>query len=200
LTKSQKKKQIKKFPHKRIINLYVKKRNKDRPIFFLTLLGLVLFIFAFTQIAVLGRLQNVRDAYAALEVQRAEFAVLEEALADYDRVIEEYNRYTDAYLPEDLTAIVDRGDVLKLVYNSAPASVFITNLSITGTTVTVGLTAPTLNVISDYERTIAAEVFVESAQTHNASTSVDESTGEETVSATLRITLLPQGTGGNANA
>jgi hypothetical protein len=74
--------------------------------------------------------------------------------------------------------------------------VFITNLSISGSTVTVGLTAPSLTGISAYERKIAAADFVESAQTHNASTSVDSTTGADIVSATLSITLV----GGENNA
>jgi Tfp pilus assembly protein PilN len=193
LTQTKKRKQNKKFPQKRTINLYVKKRNKDRPLFFLTLLGLVLFIFAFTQVAVIGRLQSVQAAQAALEGDRAELAALQAALEDYDRVTEDYNRYTTAYLPEDLTALIDRGDVLSLVYGSAPSGVFISNMTISGSAITVGLTAPTLNDISAYERTIAASPFVESARTHNASASVDTTTGTETVTATLRITLKNRG-------
>jgi Tfp pilus assembly protein PilN len=192
LTKSQKKK-LKKYPQKRTINLYVKKRNKDRPRFFLTLLGLVLFIFAFTQVAVLGRLQNVQNAHAALEVDRAELAALQAALADFDRVNEEYNRYTTAYLPEDLTALIDRGDVLSLVYGNAPSNVIISNITISGNAVNVSLSAPTLNDLSAYERKIAAVEFVESAQTNNASATVDSSTGAETVTATLKITLKNRG-------
>jgi Tfp pilus assembly protein PilN len=193
LTKSQRKK----YPHKHTLNLYVKKRPKNPPGYvFLTILVIVVILRLFTQYAVLDRLLSVQAAREQLAGQQARLEELEAALTDYDRVSEDYHRYTDAYLPEDLVALVDRGDVLSLVYTSASYGVFITSLSIAGDAVSVGVTAPTLAEISAYERTVASSEFVASTETRNASTNNPDADGEtSTVSATLMITLV-QGEGG----
>lgn len=104
------------YPQKKTMNLYQKERTANSPsVLILTALGLALFVFAFTRIGVLDRLDTVRKLRSSVREDQTRLEEYQDKLKDYAEIEEKYRRYTDTYLTEEEAGLVDRSELLEII-------------------------------------------------------------------------------------
>ncbi len=105
-----------KYPAKKSMNLMVREDESGRPSrLLLTLLVVVIVVTLFTKFGVIDRLASVSAAEDKLSLARAQLEDMNSSLRSFDKVREDYHRYSDGYLTEEEKALPDRLDLLSML-------------------------------------------------------------------------------------
>lgn len=183
-------------------NLAQKEKSEFRPQRAIPLLALVLVAAAlFAKFGVFDRYQKLSQVQSELNALKSQETTLMNALADYDEVQAEYNRYSTGWMTEDEQALLLKTDVLKLVEKELASRGTVTEIASSGNAVTCQIAGITLNEASGivdklFLRDDVANVLVSSAESELKDTKTKDEDGNETESTSLEsmvsITIVMQ--------
>ena len=152
------------------VNLAQKEKSQFRMQIVVPLvLGILVLAAVFAKFAVIDRF-NELDRYNSQWHQAKDRVVkLTEQTADYDEVVDEYNKYSTHWMTDEERSMVKRMDILALIESTLQPSAKILNFTSDKTTVTAELSRLTLNDTSKlvsllYERPDVVSVSVYSAK------------------------------------
>ena len=186
------------YPSKRTLNLVFHEKTMNSPTRVLPLFFLYLVLLgAFVKLAVLGPMEKANEAQAALRQAQGELARFQSYNADYDEVVERYNKYSNEYLNEDEKLIVDRTAVLALIESVVMNQAAVPSISISGQTCSLVITSVPLNVVSaiveEMQRSpLVYFIAVSTAGTNQSKMTADGQAAvnpQQLVTANLTITL-----------
>ncbi len=135
-----------------------------------------------------NRLSEAERSYAEVHAQHKE---MQQAIADYPAVEQEYRTYSRSWLTEDsgLAVSVDRLDVLDLLEDHMMTCGNVRSFSISGTTVFVSMSGMNLEEISVMFIDLQQQPIVKSASLNIASTADDLT---EAMDFSVTIVLQPE--------
>lgn len=176
-----------KIPSKKTLNLVVKVKTLAHPTRLIPIL-LLIFLGAglFARFAVIGRLNQVKQAEAELADMQRNLEMIQSAYADYDEVEAEYNRYT--YDNFDRT-LFDRLDVLALLEREIFPVCSVQSLNISGQTISMTVKGPTLEQTSDILAALRSDLMVDNVYMSSFTDNSGAQGGDGETTVVLTITL-----------
>ena len=183
-----------KVPSKQTLNLLVKEKTLAHPTRLIPILLLIaLGSYAFAKFAVIDRLNKVRHAEAELAVMYNQLEMIESTYADFDEVQSEYNRYT--YENYDRT-LADRLEVLAMIERQLFPVGSVQNISISGRTVSLILTGPSLADASGIIASLLSDPLVEEVNIPSYTENSDKTGANSTIPMTITLkdatTIAPE--------
>jgi hypothetical protein len=187
---------ITRYPTKRTLNLVIREDSMNRPIFALPIfILLVAALLAFAKFAVIDRLAAVFAARTSLSAQENELKMKTAANAEYNTVLNEYNRYFFSGYSAAENAQVDRVEIITLLEQKLIYSAKISSITVLGNKVTVNLSGVTLEELSLIIRNIRDEKNISDVSVFNAGTQ-SKTDGNKLSSVSLTITFSKAEKGG----
>lgn len=187
------------YPQKKTINLVIKEKSQFNPGRLIPLLAAVLLAAAaFGKFAVADRMAEVNRAQAALDAAGARAKELTAAIADYDAVQDEYNRYASGWMTEDETALVDRMATIDLIERELMSVGGVKQFALAGNTLSVDLTGVTLSGTSGIVERLYAYPMVLQVEVYTAATGQISGDGALVSLAITLVSGAPQTEGGEA--
>ncbi len=177
-----------KLPTKKNINFADVGKKKINPL--ILIVGLILIITAaalFSKFAVIDRLQQVNKAQAEVAQIKAEIDALYKKIAGYGEINDLYAHYTINEMTESELNRADRIEAIEMLERIVEKDASLGAMSFKDNTLTVTVTAPTLQVINVMAGQINLEPNVDYCTVTTAST--PGSKEEETGIVTARITI-----------
>lgn len=181
------------FPEKTEMNLYVPVRNGNSPELVIpTAVLLALLIGLFTKFCVLDRLEKVREAESEYLTLQNRLSELDETLKDYDKVTEDFYRYTDAYLTEGDAQTVDRLEIISMLDRNVPAYADYDTVTISGNSVVLKVYSPSLDNVALLQRRLENDALVDNVTVYNADRNYYSESGTPYLQASLLIRLMQE--------
>lgn len=177
-------------PSKKIINLAFKEEKEfslKRTI--PSLLGISILALLFSNYAVLGRINKVRDLNRQADDLETAVTVLEAAVQNYDALSEEYSKYAAAQLTEAEKDLVSRSKIFDLIETELMPYCDVRSVTGSGNSITIQLGSITLDKASQLIRAIDGKDFVDHVAVFSADTTKE--TGR-LAAIQMMITLKPQ--------
>ena len=149
-----KKKNIK-LPAKTKMNLAQKDREEvDLAQVIPITIALIAFVFLFSRIGVIDRLNKINEMSNENEALRNKIEELDKKLADYDEVKEKYRRYSTNFLNEDELALVGRLDIIHMLEECVGDLGYVSGISIKNNNIVFGVQAKNLDDIGIIKKNI----------------------------------------------
>ena len=177
-----------KLPTKRTINFAEVGKKKINPI--VAVVGIILIIAAavlFSKFAVIDRLQQVADAQAEVAQSKSEIDSLYKKIAGYGEINDLYAHYTITEMSETELNRADRITAIEMLERIIEPDASIGTMSFKENTLTVTITARSLQAINLISGQINLEPNVDYCTVNTAST--PGSKEEETGTVTARIII-----------
>lgn len=180
---SDKKKQV--YPTKTTMNLAMhEKRIIDgRKAIIYGIIALIVLILLL-KFAVFDQFAQINTARASYETAQASVDQIEQKLANYDAVAAEYSRYSNGSTAGSTSASIS--DILNLIDKNIAPSATVSSVSLDKGVLTVGLTGTTLDTAASIVSGLNNQSIVSAVSVYTAT---NASSGSDSVSATLVITL-----------
>ena len=179
--------QKKDYPSKQYLNLAVKeKKALDLKIIIPSVILIIAAAAAFCKFAVLDRFAKVDAAEAELRSLNATLAVANAQLEDYDKVLEEYQKYSVNWMDDVEKSLVLKTDMIDLINNEILKNSETRSLSITGNTISAQLVGLSLSQTSALLDRLNARDDVQDVQIFTATT---EEALENQVIVSLLVTM-----------
>lgn len=163
------------------------------PIFIL----LAVAVLAFAKFAVLDQLTALSAARSNLSAAETELKQKQTANKDYNKVLNEYNRYYFAGYSEAENFQTDRLTIINLLEQKLIYTSKVSSITLMGNKATVNLTGVTLEELSVIMRSIKEDKSVSEVAVFNAGTQ-SKTEGSKTAAVTLTITFAKPEKGGAA--
>lgn len=132
----------------------------------LIVIALVLILFA--KFAILDQLGRKSDALEEYSQKQDLLATYNVALKDYDKLANDYGRYSYGWMNEDEVNAVDRLEIISLIDNDIATSATISDYAINKNVVSINMSGITLNEASAIVKVLESRPIVESATVYNA--------------------------------
>ena len=173
-------------PTKTTMNLYQVERAKTnlRTAILAGVLVLVI-VLAVVKFGVLDPLSTLSQKQAQLERQQQLLETIASGSSGYEEIKELY----DAYVAEYGGNAVDAIEVLDMVEERVMGTATVSNITLSGTTLTLTIEGVSLQTVGDLASDVEKEAMVEATNVTSAATQNDSA--EDTV-ATLVVTLVSQ--------
>ena len=131
-------------------------------------------ILIFSKVGIMDQLNKKAEAYDALGVKQDQLAAYTSKLADYDKLADEYGRYSYGWMTDSEASLVDRMDVIGLLEEKITPTAKIDDFAINDNTLTVNISGLTLEqtstMVQDLETSpLVASVSVYTAKSENTS-------------------------------
>jgi len=187
-----------KLPNKRTINFADVGKKKINPL--IAVIGVVLIITAaalFSKFAVIDRLQQVADAQAEVAQIKAELDTLYKKIAGYGEINDLYAHYTITEMSDTELNRADRINAIEMLERNVEEKASLGAISFKENTLTVTVTAPSLQIINEMAGQINLESNVDYCTVTTASTPGSKEEESGTVTARIIIHLkkaLEEGT------
>lgn len=182
------------YPSKKTVNLIIHEKTMSSPTRAIPAFCAFLAVLAlFVKFGVIGPLDRMYAAQAALGTVQAELDGYLQYNKDYDEVRERYSLYFSDYLEEDEAVLLDRMEVLELLEEKVLNRADIASVSIRGDVCRMVITELPLYQVSEIVEDLQKSPLVQYIAVSTAST--EKQDGDETartqqsVSADLTITL-----------
>lgn len=175
-------------PTKRGMNLYQSARQAtDGRKLAITAAALAVGVALFAKFAVMGPLQQVSDKQAELAQVQAQLQPLQEAAADYDSTLAEYNQYA----PVSSTTGVDTKALMDMVEQQVMPYATVSQESLEDDTLTLTLSNVSLTTVGQLATILQGQTGVESVSVATAQTPSDSASGDtSSVVATVTVKLV----------
>lgn len=190
------KKNKKKIPSKKVMNLYYKEDRTTRPA---TIALYVLFIFvvmlAVAKVAVYDKMMELEEVEAQLDERQAYLDEKMAYLADYSEVSSKYSRYSFSYLRAE-EKVCDRMEVLDMLEETVFTQAKLESLVTTENTVSLSFKGLNLEDTAALAKKIEAYEIVEKVAVSTASLDEEKEGEAETWISNMIITLISEEAGG----
>ena len=165
---AQKKKAAVEVPSKNTMNFarHESSFNLKKMMPILIVLALVIILFA--KFGIIDQYGRKSDALSNLTEKQDQLDAYNLKLKDYDKLANDYGRYSYGWMNEDEVNAVDRLDVIALIDRDIASAATVVNYSINGNTVSTNLSGITLTEASAIVNVLESRELVESAAIHNA--------------------------------
>lgn len=181
------------YPAKSAMNLYVRAVSAHSIV--KAVIGILILLAAAVAVAkfgILDRLDNVAAARAELESYQAQESALEEQLADFASIKENYQRYTKNYQTPEEAALIDRLTLVEALDKDAAGLVKVSSVAIAGDSMSVTVIADRLMQVAQFKQVLQTNENFTAADVYNASTVDDQSNNIQYVTATIVLTLAQE--------
>ena len=183
-----------KCPQKTGINLNLQEdRQRDRRTLLIGILAIAALVAVVVNFGVIAQYKRLDKAQAEYNQVHSQYTQTQEALQDYDRVLLEYRTYSMDWMSgtgdgsEDLTAIVDRQQVLALLETEMLSRGRLTSVQIIDNKMNVSMSGMSLDQISDMFAILRRSPIVSDVALDLAST--EDGNVAAILDFTVRITL-----------
>jgi type IV pilus assembly protein PilM len=176
------------YPTKRTVNLAQKESHKQS-VMTLTIGGVAIVVLAFcvAKFAVIDQFARENEAASAYSAVHQQHEEMEEKLADYDKVEQEYHTYSRKWMTDGETNVsVDRMDVLDLIENHMMNCGTVKSVSVDENTVIVNMSDMNLSEISAMVSDVQKQDIVQSTELTIAETA----NSDEKLDFSVTITLV----------
>ncbi len=178
---------------KTTMNLYVKAVSTASVLkSVLGILIVALVAAAIAKFGILDRLDQVAAERVQLESHRAQLSAVEAQLADFDKIQENYQRYTKKYQTSEEAALLDRLMLVEVFDSKARGLVQVSSIAIAGSNATVTILADTLAQVAQYKLVLQQNEHFTTADVYDARTLEDQETLVQYVTATIVLTLTQE--------
>lgn len=162
------------YPSKQYLNLAVKEKKQIDPrIAIPAIILIIIAALAFAKFAVIDRFAKVDKANRELADYKVQLSVANAQLQDYDKVLEEYQKYSVNWMDDVEKNLVMKTDMIELINSEILLNSETRSLAVSGNTISaqlVGLSLTETSRLVDrlYARDDVADVQVFSATTEEA--------------------------------
>lgn len=181
-------------PQKTGINLNIEEnRDRDRLTLLIGVVAIAALVAVVVNFGVIAQYKRLDKAQAEYNQVHSQYTQTQEALQDYDRVLLEYRTYSMDWMSgtgdgsEDLTAIVDRQQVLALLETEMLSRGRLTSVQIIDNKMNVSMSGMSLDQISDMFAILRRSPIVSDVALDLAST--EDGNVAAILDFTVRITL-----------
>lgn len=181
-------------PQKTGINLNIEEnRDRDRLTLLIGVVAIAALVAVVVNFGVIAQYKRLDKAQAEYNQVHSQYTQTQEALQDYDRVLLEYRTYSMDWMSgtgdgsEDLTAIVDRQQVLALLETEMLSRGRLTSVQIIDNKMNVSMSGMSLDQISDMFAILRCSPIVSDVALDLAST--EDGNVAAILDFTVRITL-----------
>lgn len=181
-------------PQKTGINLNIEEnRDRDRLTLLIGVVAIAALVAVAVNFGVIAQYKRLDKAQAEYNQVHSQYTQTQEALQDYDRVLLEYRTYSMDWMSgtgdgsEDLTAIVDRQQVLALLETEMLSRGRLTSVQIIDNKMNVSMSGMSLDQISDMFAILRRSPIVSDVALDLAST--EDGNVAAILDFTVRITL-----------
>lgn len=181
-------------PQKTGINLNIEEnRERDRLTLLIGVVAIAALVAVVVNFGVIAQYKRLDKAQAEYNQVHSQYTQTQEALQDYDRVLLEYRTYSMDWMSgtgdgsEDLTAIVDRRQILDLLETEMLSRGRLTSVQIIDNKMNVSMSGMSLDQISDMFAILRRSPIVSDVALDLAST--EDGNVAAILDFTVRITL-----------
>lgn len=181
-------------PQKTGINLNIEEnRDRDRLTLLIGVVAIAALVAVVVNFGVIAQYKRLDKAQAEYNQVHSQYTQTQEALQDYDRVLLEYRTYSMDWMSgtgdgsEDLTAIVDRQQILDLLETEMLSRGRLTSVQIIDNKMNVSMSGMSLDQISDMFAILRRSPIVSDVALDLAST--EDGNVAAILDFTVRITL-----------
>ena len=181
-------------PQKTGINLNIEEnRDRDRLTLLIGVVAIAALVAVVVNFGVIAQYKRLDKAQAEYNQVHSQYTQTQEALQDYDRVLLEYRTYSMDWMSgtgdgsEDLTAIVDRRQILDLLETEMLSRGRLTSVQIIDNKMNVSMSGMSLDQISDMFAILRRSPIVSDVALDLAST--EDGNVAAILDFTVRITL-----------
>ena len=181
-------------PQKTGINLNIEEnRERDRLTLLIGVVAIAALVAVVVNFGVIAQYKRLDKAQAEYNQVHSQYTQTQEALQDYDRVLLEYRTYSMDWMSgtgdgsEDLTAIVDRQQILDLLETEMLSRGRLTSVQIIDNKMNVSMSGMSLDQISDMFAILRRSPIVSDVALDLAST--EDGNMAAILDFTVRITL-----------
>lgn len=181
-------------PQKTGINLNIEEnRDRDRLTLLIGVVAIAALVAVVVNFGVIAQYKRLDKAQAEYDQVHSQYTQTQEALQDYDRVLLEYRTYSMDWMSgtgdgsEDLTAIVDRRQILDLLETEMLSRGRLTSVQIIDNKMNVSMSGMSLDQISDMFAILRRSPIVSDVALDLAST--EDGNVAAILDFTVRITL-----------
>ena len=181
-------------PQKTGINLNIEEnRERDRLTLLIGVVAIAALVAVVVNFGVIAQYKRLDKAQAEYNQVHSQYTQTQEALQDYDRVLLEYRTYSMDWMSgtgdgsEDLTAIVDRQQILDLLETEMLSRGRLTSVQIIDNKMNVSMSGMSLDQISDMFAILRRSPIVSDVALDLAST--EDGNVAAILDFTVRITL-----------
>lgn len=155
-------------PAKRTMNFVHHQKNFNPRYMVPLLLAVVLLLGSFLKFGIVDQLAKKEAAYADLASRQDQLLALLNELSDYNEVEVQHGRYSNAWMDESETNLVDRMAVLDLVEKKISPKAVIEDVAINGNVLNLHIHGLTLEQASRMVEEIELSQLVSSASVYTA--------------------------------
>lgn len=175
------------YPSKQYINLAIKEEKEIDPRIAVPAIILILALAAlFSKFAVIDRFAKVSAAESELADYKAQLAVANAQLENYDKVLAEYQKYSVNWMDDIEKSLVKKTDMIDLINKEILKNSETRTLSVSGNTISAQLVGLSLTETSNLVDRLYARDDVQDVQVFSATT---EETLENQVIVSLFVTM-----------
>ena len=175
------------YPSKQYINLAIKEeRQIDPRIAVPAIIAILILAALFSKFAVIDRFAKVSAAESELNELKTQLSFANAQLENYDKVLEEYQKYSVNWMDDIEKSLVMKTDMIDLINNEILKNSETRSLSISGNTISAQLVGLSLSDTSGLVDRLYARDDVQDVQLFSATT---EETLENQVIVSLFVTM-----------
>lgn len=180
-----------KFPTKQSVNLVMREDQTVSPVTFVLMLALIFVAaFAVAKFAVIDQYARLNEAGRAYNLVYNQRLAMDNEIADYSDVLNEYRKYSMSWLGEDEYVATDRLDVLSLIEKKMKSVGTVHSAAVTGSNLVVSMGGMNLKQISDLISTLASDPIVQTVTVNVASTTEENAAVGNVWDAELEFSLI----------
>lgn len=154
-------------PNKRTMN-FLRRSTLDHKIMLPVLLAAIVMLATFVQVGILNPLNQKAEAYSALAAKQEQLALVNETLAGYDDLLQQYGRYSYGLMNDTEINLVSRMDVLSLVETKIAPRAHIEDFAVNNNILTMNICGITLKEASAIVKSLESSPLVIRAAVNSA--------------------------------
>lgn len=144
-------------PQKRTMNLYVDEKTVNSPSVVIAV-GVVVavFIALFAKFAIIDRYAKLDAFRAEVNEVQQQLTLMQNKLAGFDEVQDQYRRYTDHYKTEEEASLVDRGDIIEIIEKNVMTVGKCPSINVKGNSVSIVVQVEALEEVATIRENLEA--------------------------------------------